>query len=163
MLALEPLRRGGEYELSIEWVLDNVEPWDWPNCWCESDDKRGGEIHELEWNDATTTRGRWEALLNCKRNDEQYFHLVNSIREFGFLAPATVRLNVNGTVDTWGDGHHRLAAMIELGYTCIPVQAAPNDHRVECVRRDSGAPNPEEWDLHVNGEHISQALALRGY
>ena len=109
MLALEPLREGSKYEMSIEWVLNNVEPWDWPNCWCYSDDE-DGEIHQVAWENATTTRERWDALLDCKRNDGQYPHIVDSIREFGFLAPATIRINYNNTIDTWGDGHHRLAA-----------------------------------------------------
>lgn len=163
MLALEPLREGSEYELNIEWVLNNVEPWDWPNCWCGSIEGEG-EIHEVEWERAVTTREKWAALLECKRTDGQYESIVDSIREFGFLAPVTVRLGMDGSVDTWGDGHHRLAAMIDLGYKTIPTRAiSVIAGRSATVRSDSGSEGSDEWDLDVDGVQIGQALALRGY
>ena len=51
-----------------------------------------------------------------KRQDEQYPRLLEDIRINGVRWPITY------TRGTFGNGHHRLAACVELGYTHIPVQ-----------------------------------------
>lgn len=57
--------------------------------------------------------------LDTKRGDIDYALLVESIRNEGILNP------VFWDEFTYGNGHHRLAACIDLGYTHIPTTANP--------------------------------------
>jgi hypothetical protein len=54
-------------------------------------------------------------VLHWKRYDESYRELIESMRTNGVTSP----IGVNG--NELANGHHRLAAMIDLGYTEIPV------------------------------------------
>jgi len=155
MLALEPFRKGREYSLNPQWVLDNVEPWDHPECCCYSS---GGDDHRELFCDASSTRGRWDALLACKRNDYNYEDIVKSLRKFGVLACPTLKVNGDGSIYEWGDGHHRLAAMLDLGYESIPVRAEDAYDTYRVLRMDSGG-HWDEWELTLpDGTPLYEAL-----
>lgn len=91
--------------------------------------------------------GDWERLLSEKRQDRQYPDVVESIRKNGFVRPLThyyeeqwdyndkQEYTMLGTHSKFGDGHHRLAAAIDLGYAAIPVM-----HRESsAIADDSGS------------------------
>lgn len=85
-------------------------------------------------------------LLEEKREDEHYPDVVESIRTQGFMRPLTARVNpatLHGY--TFGDGHHRLAAAIDLGYTHVPLQIVDS---LRMIGRDSG-----NWE---SGSHIAR-------
>jgi hypothetical protein len=75
----------------------------------------------------------WDACLETKRQDDHYPDIVDSIRAFGFIRPLTARL-VDSNLE-FGDGHHRLAAAIDLGLTTVPVKV----FRDWAVAKDSGS------------------------
>lgn len=87
----------------------------------------------------------WQELLADKRSDSHYPDVVQSIRENGWVRPVTVQIedeqaDIDGNVVPagfrYGDGHHRLAAAIDLGFTHIPVEAVSSMN--ECISADSG-------------------------
>lgn len=63
----------------------------------------------------------WECLLENKRQDFGYSALRRRLMADGFTEPLEV--SPPGPTNTWhfGNGHHRLAIAIELGYTHVPV------------------------------------------
>lgn len=61
----------------------------------------------------------WEEGLQRKREDKHYDSLVKSIQEEGLKTPVFIETG-NGEDRYLGNGHHRLAALIDLGYTHIP-------------------------------------------
>lgn len=65
----------------------------------------------------------WDEILEMKRDDAHYEHVVESIHVHGFTVPLTAQVNDAGEV-CLGDGHHRLAAAIQLGFTTVPVVMA---------------------------------------
>jgi hypothetical protein len=62
----------------------------------------------------------WGSLLEYKRADLNYADVRDSIRDRGWFRPVCVQFD--GTIWEFGDGHHRLAAAVELGHRYIPVQ-----------------------------------------
>lgn len=65
-----------------------------------------------------------------KMEDHGYEDLVESIREDGFYNPVYLYLDYGlfgdgPGVETQGNGHHRVCASLELGYTHIPVTRDP--------------------------------------
>lgn len=62
----------------------------------------------------------WGTLLEYKREDPNYEDVRDSIRDRGWARPVCAQFD--GTRYVFGDGHHRLAAAVELGLTHIPVQ-----------------------------------------
>lgn len=65
----------------------------------------------------------WDWLLDAKRDDHYYSDILASIEEFGFLRPMTCAIEMDGEDYSFGDGHHRLAAAIDLGLTHVPLEA----------------------------------------
>lgn len=63
----------------------------------------------------------WEWLLNDKRDGDQYSQALNFLREEGFTRPVTCNYEKYSGTMKYGDGHHRLAAAIDLGMTHIPI------------------------------------------
>lgn len=94
---------------TLERVLPNIEQISIPFTWMPVSDVWG--MYSMDFCDGIT-----EPNLEEKRGDQQYNRLLNDIRVNGIRWPITVK---HGIV---GNGHHRLAACIELGYTHIPVQ-----------------------------------------
>lgn len=60
--------------------------------------------------------------LASKREDDWYPRLVADIVANGIQWPITMYHDYT----KFGNGHHRLAALVELGYTHIPVQDNPD-------------------------------------
>lgn len=86
----------------------------------------------------------WEERLNDKRMDRHYDDVVESIKRWGFIRPLTAREGKDGMLH-FGDGHHRLAAAIDLGMTFVPVKVCRSQkhgYDSELVARDSGS-----WSL----------------
>lgn len=99
---------------------------EWSNAYLE---RAQGNVESLP------ARGLFEVTLEIKRSDEGYDRIVESLREHGFTVPCTVQIADRGYI--FGDGHHRLAAAIDLGIEYIPVQA--------CVLGKSIATDSGEW------------------
>lgn len=59
----------------------------------------------------------WEVILSEKRRDENFDDITESVELNGILFPFSVDLSNK----RFGDGHHRLAACIDLGITEVPV------------------------------------------
>lgn len=69
----------------------------------------------------------WDWLLDDKRNDNYYPDVVRSLKEHGFKRPLTCSIDDYDPSDyQFGDGHHRLAAAIDLGLTHVPLEAYPS-------------------------------------
>lgn len=66
----------------------------------------------------------WDSTLEDKRDDRNYRDIVTSIERWGFVRPLTAYIKQLGDKEElrFGDGHHRLAAAIELGMTTVPVE-----------------------------------------
>lgn len=79
----------------------------------------------------------WSEKLAMKRNHGHYEDLKQSLVANGFIRPVTVRTNqYSGNEDLmYGDGHHRLAAAIDLGMTHIPVEFVGDNRGISA---DSG-------------------------
>lgn len=89
----------------------------------------GEIIHGEDWSECEHGDGdrkpisiplAWSLCLDEKRGDDHYPDVVESIETHGFVRPLTAT-EKDGRL-TLGDGHHRLAAAIELGMTSVPVQ-----------------------------------------
>lgn len=93
----------------------------------------------------------WEASLTGKRDDDHYEDVLNSIREHGFLRPLTAWKREDGRLG-FGDGHHRLAAAIDLGLTTVPVKV----YERHLIARDSGS-----WDSGSPIPTLEEVEALR--
>ena len=83
----------------------------------------------------------WDQALASKRRDRHYPKVVESIQKYGFVRPVTAATPhdyVKGGYEElqYGDGHHRLAAAIDLGYTHIPMQYTGSNF---AVSHDSGS------------------------
>lgn len=83
--------------------------------------------------------GDWEYMITCKRGDEHYNDVLESIRRWGFVRPLTAYHD--GDKLSFGDGHHRLAAAMELGMTTVPVEV----FKWATISEDSG-----EWDSKIS-------------
>lgn len=77
----------------------------------------------------------WDEILDEKRDDSHYPDVVASLRERGWVRPATCWGYPWEMV--YGDGHHRLAAAIDLGHSEVLIERHPKF----CIAPDSG-----EWD-----------------
>lgn len=140
--------------LKIEWILDNVMPEE-PG-YCEECDLQVAE-HCIDQYDSAVVakeyRKAWEVVLNHKRLDGQYEYVVESLRMFGQLEPSGYyRGDAGGYYH--GDGHHRLAAAIDLGWTEMEYAEVG----VCDFRDDSGAGHPDEWTIEVNEQRLADLL-----
>ncbi len=70
---------------------------------------------------------RTERNRRQKRDDWHYPGLVESIREDGFHDPVFLH-RYDGLPDELGNGHHRVLAALDLGYTHVPVTS---NHRYQ--------------------------------
>lgn len=61
---------------------------------------------------------KMESILIAKRKDKGYEQLKESIKLYGLKKPLSYTIK-NGKIEHF-NGHHRLAALIDLGYTMIP-------------------------------------------
>jgi hypothetical protein len=78
--------------------------------------------------------GEWTSLLEEKREDDHYPDIVKSLKRHGFVRPATCWFDRCGGLMVYGDGNHRLAASIDLGWTHVLVQRK----RGAWIHSDSG-------------------------
>jgi hypothetical protein len=95
--------------------------------------------------------GGWRYTLKCKREDRWYNDVVKSLKKHGFTRPLTCYVRNSpylyndppeGTL-VFGDGHHRLAAAIDLGMTEVPLEFKPDSF--SAIRHDSY----EEWKREI--------------
>jgi len=80
-----------------------------------------GAIYE-QWDHDLSGRDAMEQVLYWKRKDDSYHELVESMSKHGVLSPIGIAEDEDGWM--LANGHHRLAAMIDLGYKEIPVLLA---------------------------------------
>lgn len=90
----------------------------------------------------------WDDMLECKRADTQYPWIVESLKTNGFVRP------LNATT-CWGqlqlsDGHHRVAAAIDMGMDTVPVYVAEDD----IISSDSGLWNPRRPISPLESDYI---------
>ena len=99
-------------------------------------------VPQSEWDEASKNEQRWlrrwDDVLTEKRDDMHYEGVVESLRSNGWVRPVTVQWEEDEECLKYGDGHHRLAAAIDLGMTHIPVQLA-GPAWADCVSDDSGS------------------------
>lgn len=82
------------------------------------------------------TSDTFRYMLDYKREDECYEDVLMSLKEHGFVRPVTALPDPGAKYGfKYGDGHHRLAAAIDLGYTHVPIMLAR-----DLIAADSG-----EW------------------
>ena len=72
----------------------------------------------IDENSVSMSRKDWDLLLESKRKDSNYPKVFEFIKREGFRMPLQVEI-YNGKY-CHENGHHRLAAAIELGYSHIP-------------------------------------------
>ncbi|UKH48484.1 ParB-like nuclease domain protein [Microbacterium phage Katzastrophic] len=94
MLAIEPIREGRVYH----WFI--------------------GQIMERDSSDRKFYVS-WMNLLDEKRQDGHYPDVLQSLEEHGFIRPLNADTEC-GQLQL-SDGHHRLAAAIDLGMEVVPV------------------------------------------
>ncbi|AVR56792.1 ParB-like nuclease domain protein [Microbacterium phage Elva] len=98
MLELEPIRVGRVYHWAVEQVME----------------RRSTDFGRY---------GSWDYMLDVKREDSHYPDVLASIREHGFIRPLNADLD-KGYLQL-SDGHHRIAAAVDLGMECVPVYVTP--------------------------------------
>lgn len=92
--------------------------------------------------EALTIPEAWDQVLERKRYDDHFDELLDVIEEDGFTQPLTA-YERNGQLILC-DGHHRLAAALDLGLRTVPVQV----HEKRTVAADSGTWSRDRiWDL----------------
>lgn len=178
MLAIEGFIPGRKYLFSIDYVLNNIAPWDIPDCW-GSEECDGYCENKFEF--AMKRRDfaqAWKYLLLHKTFDEQYPYIVESLRLYGWRECPTVKnarqvlepsrfegdrhvpeVYGPGTELSHGDGHHRLAAAIELGMTHIEYRVADAGLYGDLVRSDSGYESPDYWEDVVTPADVERIRA----
>lgn len=113
-----------------------------------------GEIHDEIYDLEPTVAEVWEWMLDKKRDDEHYDDVLHSIRHNGFTRPLTASIEYDTDGSPYlkfGDGHHRLAAAIDLGMKSVPVEVFRNN----CFANDSG-----DWRL---GQKIPKVNRHRSF
>ena len=65
--------------------------------------------------------GYWDHLLDSKRHDSCYPKLIELLYTQGFRTCLNADVHGKGLYPSFGNGHHRLAAAIELGYKYVPL------------------------------------------
>jgi hypothetical protein len=125
-----PLRP--EYPVGAVYGEPRYKRWlDLENKWYEKVYPRASKIFRENVN----RRQLFEMLLERKREDNHYGQVVDSLRLNGFIRPLTATENPEAKYGfTFGDGHHRLAAAIDLGFSHVPLQIAKYT-----VANDSGS------------------------
>lgn len=69
---------------------------------------------------------RVSETLPTKRRDGGYYKLVADIEEHGFRKPLILEVDGPSNEETLCDGHHRVAAAVDLRLTHIPVSTDMN-------------------------------------
>lgn len=85
---------------------------------------------DIWWQDIDEILDTWDSVdgdspdeaMSWKRHDAHYPDVVRSIKELGFVRPLTCYDGKYDEPYTMGDGHHRLAAAIDLGLTKVLIQ-----------------------------------------
>ena len=90
----------------------------------------------------------WDCVLDMKRNDDHYGDVVDSIAANGFVRPVTAWYKLGELY--FGDGHHRLAAAIDLGITTIPVEICLGMN----IADDSGEWNASQPIMRSNSSRV---------
>ena len=86
----------------------------------------------------------WEYGLRKKREEKGYQNLVESIASIGILWPALIDQDTE-----YSNGHHRLAACIDLGYTHIPVTTEDDDCGWTGTKGCYDTDSPEDWEKEI--------------
>lgn len=110
------------YSFSIERILNDFTPGDycpaqcWEDCW-----------EMLGYHDCgkLSYRQRWDNVLFLARGDEQYAPIKKEIARNGFLVPLAAKISTGHLVLC--DGHHRIAAAIELDIVDVDVYVAAQE------------------------------------
>ena len=105
----------------IEWIsIQDILTNGWASCDSKAiniDSSKCIALHEDEWN----------KLLDVKRADRKYKSLLKKITECGLLVPCNYYIECGMYVH--GNGHHRLAAAIDLGWERLPyIQVEDGKH-----------------------------------
>jgi len=72
----------------------------------------------------------WEYLLEFKRKDDCFSGIKESIRENGLVGVLMTYFDSEKYVHL--DGHHRLTAMVDLGFTYIPYMVVEEEKFIYC-------------------------------
>lgn len=94
----------------------------------------------------------WEYGLRKKREDKGYQNLVQSISSIGFLWPALIDSD-----NEYSNGHHRLAACIDLGYTHVPVTTEDDDCGWHDTKGCYSSEGPEDWEKEILSKELPRA------
>jgi hypothetical protein len=131
--------------------------------------RKVGEIWEQDVHEILTrwysvdgaSPGRWREILNWKRADSYYPIVLESVKRYGLLVPLGCYAVWNGATSRseyemyFGDGHHRFAAVCDLGLETIPLRLGSEkrgdywaDHLDSAWSEETGF-NPEELDKEL--------------
>jgi len=70
----------------------------------------------------------WKQLLDLKREDKKYPKLLASVKANGLLVPGNYIIHEG--MYFHGNGHHRLAAAIDLGFKRLPYIQVPGPRQL---------------------------------
>ena len=91
----------------------------------------------------------WQAMIEQKSFDADFWPLVGTIINYGFRVPIVVRKDVDGWNYQLGNGHHRLTAAILLGLDEIPVYCPRLQEGYMCLDKSDTETldyDSEEWE-----------------
>lgn len=110
-----------DWTRSVDWIRQNV-PKSVDAHYSGDDDERARRWwpHKcgVDWQSSTC---HWvDCFLDEKREDHYYKDIVKSLDTYGFLVPLIIQERPED-IFRFGNGHHRLAAAIDLGINEIPL------------------------------------------
>lgn len=130
-------------------------PFDAPNPaseWRNKYRERITEYTDRLWQESIKGTTLLERVFKSKREDDHYDDVVESLWEYGFARPIMIGPSRDGGWQL-GDGNHRMAAAVDLGFTHVP--AMWSEDLWDTVARDSG-----DWNRSLPVHDFDGSIVL---
>lgn len=127
------------YDVDVQDIIDNWITGDYIDD-CEHQLCADLEYQECQWlsNDNDIRVQRWNDILKQTVTREHYSNIVDSIINYGFIAPLTAKVGYKNKYIVFMDGHHRLQVALDLGIKTVPVFIGGTEKdRADLVAMDS--------------------------